>query len=508
MNYTDEQIAIIQAVAGSSSNVEAEAGAGCAKTTTLVAAAQGVKTPALALAFNKSIAKDMAAKLPSWFKVRTFHSQGYAVWAKFVGDGVKLSLDDRKVGKLVTEIIKDWDAKLGEDGWSQVRDVVARAQMWGLLPGGNQWWDCAAECWIDTDDREQIAELAQEVLARNNALSMRGILSFDDMVYAPVVLGGKFPVYPCVFVDENQDLNDLNHRALAEMIGPQTRVVSTGDRRQSIYGFRGAHGASADAIRGLAPLAQWDQLPLMTTFRCPRAVVARQQGHVPGYKAWVGAQEGRVVKLGQVEPDGEPWPAGWSWVDLMALGNSALGGSLAILCRNNAPLLSMAFRLVRRGIGVQMLGRDIGKGLVALLRKLCPDDLTPADLVRGLVADWLAAETAGTDSPAKLNSLADRAGCLTAVLDGGARDAGAARAAIERLFARDTGVVMGSIHKAKGLEWDLVLHLDPWRVPSPQARRAQERGHKGPMEQELNLRYVCETRTRHTLVLANLEDFE
>ena len=52
------------------------------------------------------------------------------------------------------------------------------------------------------------------------------------------------------------------------------------------------------------------------------------------------------------------------------------GHDVAVLCRNNAPLLSMAFKLLRRGIGVKMLGRDIGKGLVPLAKKLFPNPNT------------------------------------------------------------------------------------------------------------------------------------
>ena len=56
-------------------------------------------------------------------------------------------------------------------------------------------------------------------------------------------------------------------------------------------------------------------------------------------------------------------------------------------------------------------------------------------------------------------------------------------------------------HKAKGLEWDTVFHLDPWRVPSKFAKKPEDQ------EQELNIRYVIETSPKDSLFLTKVEDF-
>ena len=71
---------------------------------------------------------------------------------------------------------------------------------------------------------------------------------------------------------------------------------------------------------------------------------------------------------------------------------------------------------------------------------------------------------------------------------------------LESLFANDSGLItLATGHKAKGLEWDTVIHLDPWRIPSKWAKKEDE------ITQENNLRYVLETRTKHTLILANFQ---
>ena len=46
-------------------------------------------------------------------------------------------------------------------------------------------------------------------------------------------------------------------------------------------------------------------------------------------------------------------------------------------------------------------------------------------------------------------------------------------------------------HKSKGLEFDIVFHLDPWRIRTNLEGEA--------LAQELNCRYVIETRPKQEL---------
>lgn len=521
---TEEQKAIIAEAAKPRRSIMVEAGAGCAKSTTLEMAAQGIKIPGLALTFAKANTKVMKEKLPANFDARSFNSMGHTAWMR--GQGLayaQVKLDDRKISKLVTSVAKEWRQELPGDMWDLVRSLVTKAMQAGLVPdtdpmGGNslipdtaqEWINLAIDLGMSEDEAKGNWELARRVLIQSIALARQGIISFDDQIYCSVLLGGKFPQFPVVIVDEDQDLNGLNIAMLAKCVRPDGRIIAVGDKRQGIYGFRGALGDAAETIRTICP--EWIDLPLMTTFRCPRAIVARQQSHVPGFRAWHGAAEGQVVNWRK--PPGPPgleeWE-GWSWEQIIQIapGDNA---SMVVLCRNNAPLLSMAFKLLRKGIGCQMLGRDIGKGLVALSRRLAPDDETPADAFRHAIVEWRESEeskSVANGRPERVAGISDRAECLLAVLDSGqAKDAGQCRVFLERLFARQDGLItLSSVHKAKGLEWDLVIHLDPWRVPSRQAIKAAKAGDEGLLEQEKNLKYVCETRSRHTLVMASLDDF-
>jgi superfamily I DNA/RNA helicase len=55
----------------------------------------------------------------------------------------------------------------------------------------------------------------------------------------------------------------------------------------------------------------------------------------------------------------------------------------------------------------------------------------------------------------------------------------------QHLFKQQGKLTLITGHKAKGLEWDTVYHLDPWIIKSG--------------EQEDNLKYVISTRSKDTL---------
>ena len=67
---------------------------------------------------------------------------------------------------------------------------------------------------------------------------------------------------------------------------------------------------------------------------------------------------------------------------------------------------------------------------------------------------------------------------------------GAAIAYCETLFKAQGPIQLLSGHKAKGLEWDTVYHLDPHRIPSPWSKEGEA------LEQEKNVRYVIETQSK------------
>lgn len=485
---TPEQEAIILAAKQTSQNLMISAYAGAAKTSTLVLVAQTLKTtPILALAFNVRIKKELESRLPSLSSVKTLNGLGHYVWGQTLGK--RLILKETKLATCIKEVAGDLAAK----DWDALRRLTMAATHAGMLPAAyadraepasdTTWTDLCDDLGVD----EKFAPLAQKVMEQKISQSFLGEVDFDDQIYMSALFGAPsaYPQFPLLFVDEAQDLSPLNHRQVAAM--RKSRLMVVGDRLQAIYGFRGAHTQSMEQLRGLRPAETWRDLTLSVTFRCPQAIVARQQAHAPGYTAGPGAPAGEVRTAG-------------------AWGHRLLEPGTAVLCRNNAPLVKLAFKLLRKQIGVVFLGRDLGKNLVGLSKKICPKDDTPIGAVFEAVGRWRDREEAALrarNQDSRVEGVYDRAECLFAV--GTAENvhtAGDLRARLELIFSKDKApITLSSIHRAKGLEWRTVVHLDPWRIPSKYAKSEAE------IVQEHNLKYVCETRSQHALIEVNLEDF-
>jgi hypothetical protein len=76
------------------------------------------------------------------------------------------------------------------------------------------------------------------------------------------------------------------------------------------------------------------------------------QTMVPEIEAWDQAPEGSVERLDE-----------FKLTDFLPTD--------AILCRVNAPNIRLNYRLIGVGIPCRMKGRDIGAGMITLVKKLC-----------------------------------------------------------------------------------------------------------------------------------------
>jgi hypothetical protein len=194
-----------------------------------------------------------------------------------------------------------------------------------------------------------IAELALATMKQSLIRDHSDRVSFNDMVWLPVAQGWVKPTFALSVVDEAQDMN-LPQLMMAELATKKDgRICIVGDDRQAIYGFR---GAASDGMHLMQQRLNASTLGLTTTYRCPRTVVALASEIVPDYHAAPTAPEGTVLDL-----------------DLTAaIAGLAVGD--AVLSRLNAPLMGICLSLLRKGIPARIEGRDIGKQLVGMVRKL------------------------------------------------------------------------------------------------------------------------------------------
>jgi superfamily I DNA/RNA helicase len=473
---TPEQSEILSFARTSRENLIINALAGSAKTTTLEMLCHALdREPILSLAFNKRIADEMAKRLPGHVKPMTFNALGHRVWAQYTGR--RLTVDTKKSYNILKTLVDDlgrMEKSEAYESFSEVLAAVRLAKSTGYIPAGRfQGINPLSvdDPFTDEEPSSLMLRLLDETLTRSIQASYAGSIDFDDQIYMPTLFGGTFPQFPLVMVDEAQDLSPLNHAMLKKLVNK--RLIGVGDPWQSIYAFR---GAVQNGMESLQKEHNMQARTLSVSFRCPETIVRRAWFRVPHMKWPDWAEEGKVENL-------EKW------------STSSIPDGAAIICRNNAPLFSTALRLIRGGRGIKLIGSDIGPNLIRVLKKLGSSDL-PQSGVLDAIDRYEAAQAAKSRSPA---NLADKCECLRVFAASGT-SLSAAISYAEYIFSSNGPIQLLSGHKAKGLEWDIVYHLDPWRIPSKYAEGEEER------EQELNIRYVIETRAKKELYLVNLED--
>jgi DNA helicase-2/ATP-dependent DNA helicase PcrA len=453
---TPEQAAIIQSVA-SGDDTMVNALAGCAKTTSIeLSIRQSDPEPTLVLAFNVKIKKELETRLKDLphVKVQTANGLGHAVAMR---GGLRPTIDKDKTFKLAKET-----GLRGED-LTALLQLSRSARLAGLVPSSlagtglvpdnpDTWAGLCEELFVDP----VLIPAARKLLEKSHLLSLSGTIDFDDQLYLSTCVFRNYPKYNRIFVDEAQDLSPMNHEQVRLAASRYGQIVAVGDPFQAIYAFRGASHDSMDRLRRLRNV--WTTLPLSMTFRCPKRVVSRQHHLVPHFTAAPEAPEGTIETRS-------------SWVP--SRGD-------AVLCRNNAPLYSTAFKLLRAGLPVHMLGTDIGRALKRVYNKLSDHGAVQ----RPVVIDRIDQEIA--KDPKK----ADRLESLRAIL---LAEPDLDKALAILSAAPADGVVLATGHRAKGLEWPTVWFLDPQLIPSQYADTDAE------LAQEANLRYVIETRTKDSL---------
>ena len=221
-------------------------------------------------------------------------------------------------------------------------------------------------------------------------------------------------------------------------------------------------------------------LPLSVSYRCATSIIAEARAVVPEIESAPGAAAGVVATCAS----GELYRA-------MEDGNVREGAY--VLSRTNAPLVPMCLYALQCGIKASIQGKDIGKSLVTLLRRA--EHPATHDALLWLRA-WVQTECARLDAAGHeqaVEALRDRFECLVALSEG-LRTVDEVVGRIDALFADDGGprLIFSSVHKAKGLEADIVYLFAPTFFHK-----------KGDPREERNLYYVAVTRARRELVIVD-----
>jgi superfamily I DNA/RNA helicase len=329
------------------------------------------------------------------------------------------------------------------------------------------------------------ADLIEEAVQTANSIFKvsvmdRKTVDFDDMIYLPAMGLVSMYKHDMLFVDEAQDLNPAQIAMIKKVIKSNGRIVAVGDEHQAIYGFR---GADVEAMPRMITELKAQVLPLSICYRCGYHIIELAQTIVPEIEAAPNAIPGEVLTISNIGL------------------YSKLKANDLVLCRTNAPLVNLCLQCIANGVKAQIRGRDIGKSLESLIAKVCrkyvadslPQFLSSLrDYVGNEIAKLLAADK---DGPAA--TLSDQAETLIALSEG-TNSLGDLHNRIATIFSDDVqGVMLSSIHRAKGTEADCVYIIRPDLIPHPMAKTSWQR------EQEMNLKYVAITRAKKQLIFAN-----
>lgn len=527
LDYTPSayQAAIFDFVDNGKGNGMAVAVAGAGKSTSLAATVQIAMQHSryvLALAFNVDAKDALEKKLEgTGARVKTVHGQGYAALGYSFGyDNIEVA--ETKYRDLVDRYIAEFEAAqtlagddcspqevraILDDGYPRAAIIklleLARLDLLDAFANdfGRRLRGLADHHDVDVDP--VLGQLVTDVvrLAMQWGIEHPRTVDYTDMVWLPTVLRLRPWTADWVFVDEAQDISKAHRALIRASMKREGRALFVGDPKQAIYGFA---GADADSFKAIVREFDCAQLPLSVCYRCPTSVLDLAREIVPQIEARPGAPEG-IVRSSTID----------------AFVAEAQRGDM-VLCRLNAPLLGVAFKLIGAGTSARVRGRaDLGEGLAKIIKR-CSKGLRKArgdDRAEGLTAtswrdsfgDALEAwEEREKDSASKrygkrgedalaqrLEAIADQAGCIRVIWAGsGAVTAAELQAAVASLFDDpEPAVVLSSIHRAKGLEAPRVFVAMPDRlgVAWPGSRPWME-------EQEQHLKYVCLTRAKTELV--------
>ena len=432
-----------------------------------------------ATSFSSSTTADLTEAMPRKFEAVGLHARGFRV---IRSSGKFTELDPQKNYKIVKDLANDhgvpWDLI------SPAVKLIGLAKNFGLVPAPSKRglmldleenWISLADSFDIPDDRD-IISLAQEGLRESNRLALEeGIIDFDDQLYISTLWPHMWPKFQNIIVDEAQDLSPLQPLIVKKCLFPGGRVIAAGDDRQAIYAFR---GALANSYPEVISKFNMTTAPLTTCWRCDREIIGEAQRYVPDIQHAPHAARGEVRHLASLPIRHVPG---------------------TVLCRYNAPLLELAMRLIADGRSAEVLGRDIGTGLISLTKRITRKNLKTAEFLDRLTT-WELREI--NKKPKNRTTIEDKANALRAIASHH-RDLASIQRHLDKLYpnpkARNyypADVQLSTVHKFKGREADHVLFLGH---PRPKGETGIEIENDLAADQEDNISYVGVPRARHKL---------
>ena len=479
-------------------NAVISAKAGSGKTSTCVTAIKLIKpkNKVMFLAFNKSIAEELSQKLKDYpnVEVRTSHSLGFAIIRKNVEGEVEL--DEFKYRRYIKSNISELttiDVTLTKNQlYNYIESICALVDFarFNLAQTAEEVKSLAVKYDVPIffDECDVVIKVLEWGKTELNSID------YADMVWLPVELSMNARAFQkdFIFIDECQDQSLMSIELFLKCFKRGTRFIAVGDEDQCINTFC---GSSEEAFQYMKDYPKTSQFDLPICYRCPRTVVELAKTLVPDIECREDAPKGDIIEK--------------CWTSSLRSGDM-------VLCRSKAPLLKVYTKLLRKGIQCHIKGQDIGTNLKKLIEEVDIEELNTnlkSDGVFVRLYDNLfesrnkLMESKGLDyQDATLTNYItnsyDMIKALTVLAENYTTKTELLSHIDEIFDETREGVILSTIHKAKGLEADNVYILCNSSMPSSLAKKEWEKN------AEQNLIYVAYTRAKKKLGFISEEEIK
>ena len=494
------QKAIFDYIQHEKGNLVVEAAAGSGKTYTLVKALSLIPQDkrVLMTAFNKDIVKELTKKVKEFpnVEVRTLHGLGMILTTR----GLRIGGMKPEGYKYTQLIYNHWQdltkTNINKLSRNARKSFVENTKK--LVDFGRFYLATTRSEMIELMTKYDIPCVADEVDVALKVMAIGGknldSIDYTDMIWMPHIydLHLQECEYDFIMVDECQDLNVAERNLVLRCLKEGGRLIAVGDSNQCIYGFS---GSDPDSFRAIQSIPNTVSMPLSISYRCPESVVKFAQNLVPSIEAKQGAEEGVIL-------------------DCVSLDDVHDGDM--VLCRNNAPLLQVYCKLLEQGKRAYIRGSDVGKNLQNIVIGTHKDylhtNLKRDGVFIRLYEDLFNSRKAimerygiSQEDAMKHETIQAKLDMIRAleVLGADLTTTEELTKKIEDIFPKNDkgeGIMLSTVHKAKGLEADNVFIACASLMPSKSALDEWQ------VQQERNLMYVAYTRAKKVLGFLNEEE--
>lgn len=472
MKPTAEQVKVIESISGVE-RLKINAGAGCAKTTTLRLIAEANEVKSLYLVFNKKNEIEAKEKFPSWVEVRTTHSLAYSAFGRElqhklkrpVGQYINVCGTGTEIAKAlrITDFIVNGNRKISANGVGlAVKETLNRFEFSADRELSHKHVSFSPVGSLMTHKKFNRDDYSKEVLRHAKVLWDKRtdptsfvLATHDTYLKLYQLSNPDLSAYATIYLDEAQDTN----MCVLDIVSRQTsKIVLVGDEHQQIYAWRG----SVNAMEKFEATST----NLSKSFRFGKDI-ATVANKIIAKDFLVGHED----------------------IDTTIARHSDELGKYTVLYRTNIALIFAAVDLLKTGkkINLEFDTVDFVRYLesaVALFRgemnKVKHENLLPYTSWEDLKFE---AEYEGGELGRVVTIIESKQYVRILAL------------IKEHENTNDPDVILTTAHKSKGREWDVVVLAEDF--PSP---LDEEGRFIGLSPEETNLLYVAVTRAKKKLV--------